>query len=252
MTIKDKNIAGLLALFLGPLGAHRFYLDQVGLGIFYLIFFWFPLTWLIAFVDAMVLFTMDKDKFDFRYNHGKLTPPSSSRTKSINRQPPVTNRHQPAGGRISKGNVAQVQELRAAGIKKFKEFDYDGAIRDFEEALLLEPKDLALHFNLACAYSLNEKAEKAFFHIDRAVALGFKDFKRIKEHDALAFLRIQPEFEKFEKNGFQRTAVLHNTAVPDMPEGDLLEQLNRLGELRERGLLSEDEFFKQKQKLLNN
>jgi TM2 domain-containing membrane protein YozV len=251
MTIKDKNIAGLLALFLGPLGVHRFYLDQVGLGIFYLIFFWFPLTWLIAFVDAIILLSMDKDKFDARYNHGKIPSSAAWRSKGNTRQRAATDRHQAAGGRVSSGNKAKVQELRAAGIKKFKEFDYDGAIKDFEEALQLEPKDLALHFNLACAYSLNEKAEKAFFHIDRAVALGFKDFKRIKEHDALAFLRIQSEFEHFEKNGFQRTTVLHKKSDNDAAAVDLLEQLNRLGDLRERGLLSEEEFFRQKQKLLN-
>ncbi len=255
MTLKDKNIAGLLALFLGPFGGHRFYLDQVGLGVFYLIFFWFPLTWLIAFVDAMVFFTMDKEKFDRRYNHGKMMP-TSSRGKAPERNSTAAGRHQPAGGRVAQGNTAKVQELKASGIKKFKDFDYDGAISNFEEALQLEPKDMALHFNLACAYSLNENADKAFFHLDRAVALGFKDIKRIKEHDALAYIRIQPDFENFEQNGFQRTKPASSgsdrSGSSPSAGGDLLEQLRRLGDLRERGLLSEDEFMVQKQKLLGS
>ena len=37
---KDTKIAILLALFLGGLGAHRFYMGQTGLGILYLVFFW--------------------------------------------------------------------------------------------------------------------------------------------------------------------------------------------------------------------
>jgi TM2 domain-containing membrane protein YozV len=66
--MKDKNVAGILALFLGWVGIHRFYLGQVGLGILYAVFFWFPVFWLIALIDAIVLFSMDKDVFDVKYN----------------------------------------------------------------------------------------------------------------------------------------------------------------------------------------
>ena len=36
--MKDKNVAAILAFFLGGLGVHRFYLNQIGLGFVYLIF----------------------------------------------------------------------------------------------------------------------------------------------------------------------------------------------------------------------
>jgi len=258
MTIKDKNIAGLLALFLGPLGAHRFYLDQVGWGIFYLIFFWFPLTWLIGFVDAMIFFTMDPEKFDAKYNHGKRARQAENRPPAPWPEAP----HRAAPQRKKEADHRQptpkviVQELKNAGIKKFKEFDYDGAVADFEKAIQIDPKDIALHFNLACAYSLNENPPKSFFHLDKAVSLGFKDFKRIKEHDALAFLRIQPDFEAFEQNNFrlisEKTGVTEPAEILEQLSGNLLEQLSRLGELREKGLLSEDEFRAQKRKILNN
>ena len=37
---KDRTTAILLTLFLGGIGAHRFYLGQIGLGVLYLLFCW--------------------------------------------------------------------------------------------------------------------------------------------------------------------------------------------------------------------
>ena len=144
--------------------------------------------------------------------------------------------------------------MKSSGIEKFKDYDYQGAIEDFQKGLELSPDDVTLHFNLACSYSLTEQTEKSFYHLDRAVTLGFNDYNRIKTHDALAFLRIQPDFEAFEKNNYRLSPNLKavKEEVLDLNEtGDLLEQLKRLGELRERGLLSDEEFIKEKKKLLN-
>ena len=35
---KDKVTAGILAIILGGIGVHKFYLDQIGMGILYLVF----------------------------------------------------------------------------------------------------------------------------------------------------------------------------------------------------------------------
>ena len=67
-------------------------------------------------------------------------------------------------------------------------------------ALKIDPKDVALHFNIAAAYSLTEDKDKGFYHLSEAVKYGFKDFEKITSHDDLAYLRIQPEFEEFKAN----------------------------------------------------
>lgn len=275
--MKDKNVAGILALFLGGFGVHRFYLGQGGLGFFYLIFCWFPLMWVIGIIDAIVFFTTDKDTFDAKYNkqfievRRRSNPdfqrerPHYDRNMQRHEQRQEYRREQrnPTPARVDNS------ELKNSGIRKFRDFDYDGAIEDFQKALKLDPRDIAVHFNLACAYSLNEKPEQALHHLDKAVELGFNDFKRIKNHDALAYVRIQPEFEAFEKNGFrlqqqpaetvelvQETlempsiAVEKETATLELQGNDLLEQLKRLGDLREKGLLTEEEFTAQKKKLI--
>ena len=52
---KRPTIAVLLALFLGGLGAHRFYLGQTRVGMWYLLFSWTGIPALIAFVETFTL-----------------------------------------------------------------------------------------------------------------------------------------------------------------------------------------------------
>lgn len=68
MQKKDKTVAALLAFFLGGFGVHRFYLDQPGLGLAYLIFFWTGIPWIIGFIDFLVFISTSQESFDLRYN----------------------------------------------------------------------------------------------------------------------------------------------------------------------------------------
>jgi len=70
--MKSKTTAALLAFFLGGFGAHRFYLNQAGLGILYLIFCWTLIPAIIAIIDCIIFLTMSKEAFDAKYNQSKL------------------------------------------------------------------------------------------------------------------------------------------------------------------------------------
>ncbi len=61
----NRKIAIVLAVFLGWLGAHRFYIGQIGWGIVYLIVFYFvpPIAVLAGFVDAIRYLFMTDDEF---------------------------------------------------------------------------------------------------------------------------------------------------------------------------------------------
>ena len=52
---KSKSTAILLALFLGGLGAHHFYLGKYWLGILYLLFFWTFIPAIIALFECFFL-----------------------------------------------------------------------------------------------------------------------------------------------------------------------------------------------------
>ena len=140
---------------------------------------------------------------------------------------------------------------KKSGVEKYKEYDYDGAIEDFKKALEIDQNDIPTHFNIACAYSLTEDKEKAFYHLDKAIENGYKDFDKIQSHDAFAFIRIQDDFEDFVKNGYRLNKNQKASANGEnMPDADLLEKLKKLAELRDTGILTEEEFLTQKEKLL--
>lgn len=262
--MKKKNVAAIFGLLLGAFGVHRFYLGQIGLGIFYVLLSVVSLGTLssiIGIIDAIMLFSMDQAKFDSKYNGAD---PYSRRTTQYNRP---TQRQEQQGERPAKsaryidhrkakpGRTAPTSRAnnphKVAGIAKYKDYDFLGAITDFEKALNVDSKDVAVHFNIACAYSITENVEEAFFHLSEAVRYGFSDLEKIKEHDALAYLRIQEEFEAFEQNGYRlANAAKENTNPPPEISGNLLEQIKRLGELKEKGFLTSEEFVEQKRKLL--
>ena len=246
-----------MALFLGMFGVHRFYLGQVGWGVFYVFFFW--ITWFVAFIDAIVLFSMDKDVFDMKYNKQFLQnqqyQPDFERRRPTDFERREVRPQAPPPAPKARGS--RPNPFKEAGLEKFKDYDYLGAIADFKKSLEIAPQDIATHFNLACVYSLVEDKEKAFSHLDRAVQLGFRDFQKIKEHHALAYLRIQKDFEQFEENGFRQLPDTANNPVGNRAkEGllasqpDLLDRLKKLAELREHGLLTELEFQEEQRKLM--
>ncbi len=60
---KNKMVAGFLALFLGALGLHKFYLNQAGWGILYLLFCWTFIPGIISFFEALSIFSMSDREF---------------------------------------------------------------------------------------------------------------------------------------------------------------------------------------------
>ncbi|NNE29270.1 MAG: hypothetical protein HKN16_06520 [Saprospiraceae bacterium] len=219
---------------------------------------------------------MDTQKFDRRYNMDSEVRDFSRdsyqryvrRKQEFRRQKatPLRERraqprprHRPTE-RIKPSNT-RLRALIQTGKSHYDDYDFFEAIAQWEKALELSPGHVAVHYNLACAYSLTEQADKSFFHLDQAVRSGFKDFAKLKDQDALAFLRIQDDFDAFQANGFR---LADNETPPPKPvekpkeeaprsllqNPNLLEQLKELGELRDRGLLTQEEFLAEKKKLL--
>lgn len=65
--VKSKIAAALLAFFLGGIGAHKFYLGQIGMGVVYLLFCWTFIPGIIAFIEFIILITMNDEKFENKY-----------------------------------------------------------------------------------------------------------------------------------------------------------------------------------------
>jgi TM2 domain-containing membrane protein YozV len=256
--MKNKIAAGVLALVLGVFGIHRFYLGQTGKGILYALFFWFPITWIVAFFDGIIFLTMDDNEFNKKYNsnafygqnvninintQGQYRQDSGyPQQRPIRQQQPISNRP------IINDNNPYKEE----GTKLYREYDFKGAIAAYLKSLKVQPKDPQIHFNLACLYSLEEDTTAAFMHLQKAVEQGYAQFDKIRTHDHLAFLRTQPEFENFVKNGYTLAPKLaaQNPKMMDLSD-DVIQKLERLAQLKSKGILTEEEFQFQKKKLLS-
>ena len=59
--------AAVLAFFLGGIGGHKFYLGQTGAGIVYLMFCWTLIPAFVAFIELLILLTMNDADFDRRF-----------------------------------------------------------------------------------------------------------------------------------------------------------------------------------------
>lgn len=249
---KNRGIAIALAFILGGFGVHKFYLRDPGSGVFYIILnlvtlrlFGFGAATVLGWIDAFRMLGMDSREFDRRYNWRQMRRnyedvsrhrPSSRRHKDIQR------RKERQRGRKRVRNNPYKKE----GMKHFKEYDLPAAREAFQKALETSPNDGELHFYTACVYSLTEETEKALRHLHDAVANGFKDTERIHSHDALAFVRIQPAFETFVKNNYTYDG---KKPVETDTRKDKLPDLDKLKELREKGLITELEYIREKQKL---
>lgn len=264
--MKDKTLAGLLALFLGIFGVHRFYLGQQNLGFLYIfLFFLFGISAIIGLIDAIILLSMDQERFDEKYNSG---PPISRRKEKPRHPSNKYNQRHHKPNYVDRRNRSSTQSpppvsrrknnpFKESGIQKYQDYDFEGAIADFKKALASDSKDVAVHFNLACAYSITEQVTASLHHLDKAVQYGFDDFEKIRNHDALAYLRIQDDFDRFVENGYSLTLKDESSPTKNSAKQeddgisiDLLEQIKKLGELREKGFLTEEEFVAQKKRLL--
>lgn len=64
--IKSKVAAGLLAIFLGGLGIHKFYLGKVGMGILYLLFFWTYIPEIVGLIEGIVYLCSNDHNFQVK------------------------------------------------------------------------------------------------------------------------------------------------------------------------------------------
>ena len=64
---KNRGVAIVLALFLGGLGVHRFYIGQVFWGFVFLIFSWTFIPVIFALLDVIRWSFISQDKFQTRY-----------------------------------------------------------------------------------------------------------------------------------------------------------------------------------------
>ncbi|MDY3775432.1 MAG: TM2 domain-containing protein [Eubacterium sp.] len=69
--IKNKIAAGLLGIFLGGIGVHKFYMGKIGMGILYLCFCWTGIPAIVGFIEGIIYLCSNDENFQLK-NHVRI------------------------------------------------------------------------------------------------------------------------------------------------------------------------------------
>jgi tetratricopeptide (TPR) repeat protein len=89
-----------------------------------------------------------------------------------------------------------VDVLRAHGNNLTLKGRFADGLEIDKKLIQLRPTDSLAHYNLACSYALLKKPELALKTLRRAVELGYRDFRYMREDRDLESIRHDPRFRQ--------------------------------------------------------
>ena len=66
--VKNKLVAGLLGIFLGGIGVHKFYLGKIGMGIIYILFCWTGIPAIVGFIEGIIYLCSNDENFQLKHH----------------------------------------------------------------------------------------------------------------------------------------------------------------------------------------
>lgn len=116
--MKSKTTAGILAILLGGLGAHKFYLDRALQGILYFIFCWTFIPAVVSLVEGIIYLTMSDESFNAKYNAGALLLQAQPQNIVVN----VSNSAANTSGGDMAERLRSLVDLKTSGALTEEEF----------------------------------------------------------------------------------------------------------------------------------
>jgi tetratricopeptide (TPR) repeat protein len=89
-----------------------------------------------------------------------------------------------------------VEALQILGDAYTRRGEFAEGLKVDEQLARLRPDDALVHYNLACSYSLTEHIEDSGASLERALELGYRDFKWIVTDPDLRNLRAHSSYRK--------------------------------------------------------
>ncbi len=91
-----------------------------------------------------------------------------------------------------------VEALQLLGDHYTQRGKFDQSLQVDKQLSRLEPANPLVFYNLACSYSLNSEFDCAAAALDKALSLGYRDFKWLARDPDLRPLRKHPLFRSIE------------------------------------------------------
>lgn len=66
--VKSKVAAGILAIFLGGIGVHKFYMGKIGMGILYILFCWTGIPACVGFIEGIIYLCSNDENFQLKHH----------------------------------------------------------------------------------------------------------------------------------------------------------------------------------------
>ncbi|MEO6034757.1 MAG: hypothetical protein ABIQ35_05845 [Verrucomicrobiota bacterium] len=89
-----------------------------------------------------------------------------------------------------------VEALQILGDAYTRRGEYSDGLKVDEQLARLRPDDALVHYNLACSYSLTQQVERSGVSLEKALQLGYRDFKWIVTDPDLRNLRRHSLYRK--------------------------------------------------------
>jgi len=89
-----------------------------------------------------------------------------------------------------------VDVLRLLGHHLTQKRRYREGLQIDSRLVQLRPRDPVAHYNLACSYALLGQTDEAIEALRRAIELGYRDFKHLKQDRDLDSIRNDPRFRQ--------------------------------------------------------
>lgn len=99
-------------------------------------------------------------------------------------------------GRILANYPDYVDVLRAQGNNLTLKGRYTEGLQIDKRLVALRPNDPLAHYNLACSYALLKRPDQAIKTLRRAIELGYRDFRYLREDRDLDSIRHDPRFRQ--------------------------------------------------------
>jgi tetratricopeptide (TPR) repeat protein len=89
-----------------------------------------------------------------------------------------------------------IDVLRVMGTLLTLKGRYTDGLQIDKRLVQLRPTDSLAHYNLACSYALLKRSDQALKTLRRAVELGYRDFRYMREDRDLDSIRHDPRFRQ--------------------------------------------------------